>query len=287
MYWGPKLHWPIMTDITDRRLVHLPPAAGKLGHVLGRPKVLAAACVVALTTLGWLYLGLAATGEGAPHGIGVLCGPLPRAGIGISGLAFALCMWIAMAFAMMLPSAGPMIFTYAEIADTAACKGEAIVSPFVLAAGYALVWIVFSLVATILQTGLTQVGALNDNTAMTSTVLSGAVLVAAGFYQFSAFKHACLHKCRHPFPFFFANWQTTPAGVFRLGVVQGLYCLGCCWAMMSVMFAVGAMNLIWMAALGTAMTVEKMLTGRRFSHALGLSLLGAGAIVVVLALQQG
>src|SRR5674536_190050 len=90
---------------------------------------------------------------------------------------------------------------------------------------------------------------------------SGAIFIGAGVYQFSALKHACLTQCQSPFPFFFANWANTPRGVFRLGVKQGLYCLGCCWAMMLVMFAVGVMNVIWMAALGMVMTFEKIGTG--------------------------
>ena len=94
--------------------------------------------------------------------------------------------------------------------------------------------------------------------AAAGALFSGALFVGAGLYQFSALKHACLTLCQRPFPFFFANWTTEPRGVFRLGLRQGLYCLGCCWAMMLVMFAVGAMNVVWMAALGIVMTVEKM-----------------------------
>lgn len=276
-----------MTEATERRLAYLPLAGMRLGQAFARPKVLASACVVALTALGWLYLGLliANIGVATPQGVTALCRPLLDAGTGEGGFALVLSMWIAMVFAMMLPSAAPMIFTYAEIADTAARKGEAIVSPFALAAGYAFVWIVFSLAAAILQAALAQAALLNNNMAVTSTVFSGAIFAAAGLYQFSALKHACLHKCQHPFPFFFAHWKTTAPGVFRLGAMQGLYCLGCCWAMMSVMFAVGTMNAIWMAALGAVMTIEKMSTGRRFSHGLGILLLGAGAVVVALALR--
>jgi predicted metal-binding membrane protein len=103
-------------------------------------------------------------------------------------------------------------------------------------------------------------------------------------YQFSALKHACLTQCQRPFPFFFANWATTPRGVFRLGVRQGLYCLGCCWAMMLMMLAVGVMNVIWMAALGMLMTIEKLGTGRRFSHLIGAALIAIGVAFVLSAL---
>jgi predicted metal-binding membrane protein len=119
--------------------------------------------------------------------------------------------------------------------------------------------------------------------ASASELFTGAIFVGAGLYQFSALKHACLTRCQQPFPFFFANWATTSRGVFRLGVKQGLYCLGCCWAMMVVMFAVGVMNVVWMAGIGIVMTVEKMLTGRRFTHSVGVALIAAGAVVVLAA----
>jgi predicted metal-binding membrane protein len=112
--------------------------------------------------------------------------------------------------------------------------------------------------------------------ASASGLFSGAIFIAAGIYQFSALKHACLKQCQQPFPFFFANWATTPRGVFRLGLRQGLYCVGCCWAMMLVMFAVGVMNVIWMAALGMVMTIEKIGTGKRFTYAVGVVLIVVG-----------
>jgi predicted metal-binding membrane protein len=178
-------------------------------------------------------------------------------------------MWGAMILAMMLPTAGPMILTYAEIADTAARKGERVVSPVVLIAGYALVWFGFAAVPALLQVALTRAALLDPAMASTSALFSGAVFVAAGAYQFSALKHACVTRCQQPFPFFFANWSDRPRDVLRLGVRQGFYCLGCCWAMMLVMFAVGVMNVIWMAGLGLIMTAEKIATTARFSHTIG------------------
>jgi len=177
---------------------------------------------------------------------------------------------------MMLPSAAPMIFTYAEIADTAARKGERIVSPFVLAGGYAAVWLSFAAAAALAQLAFTRAALLDGALASAGALFAGALFLAAGLYQFSALKEACLTQCQRPFPFFFAHWQTTARGVFRLGLQQGLYCLGCCWAMMLLMFATGAMNVLWMAALGMVMTIEKMLPGRRFSHAIGALTLAAG-----------
>ncbi|HVZ54809.1 MAG TPA: DUF2182 domain-containing protein [Pseudolabrys sp.] len=290
-----------MADVTDRRLIHLSAAAGRLGAVLARPKVLAVGCVVAIAGLGWLYLGLMighmggsaadlGPGMGAldllPRAINAICSPtfglgMPHGAWGPTGFAVVGLMWVAMTLAMMLPTAGPMIFTYAEIADTAAQKGERIVSPFVLAAGYTVVWLGFAVLATLAQFALTRLALIDDGMASASGLFSGAILVGAGFYQFSALKHACLMQCRQPFPFFFSNWATTTRGVFRLGVKQGIFCFGCCWAMMLVMFSVGIMNVIWMAGLGMVMTIEKIGTGKRFTHGVGILLILAGAAFIV------
>jgi predicted metal-binding membrane protein len=110
----------------------------------------------------------------------------------------------------------------------------------------------------------------------------GATFIVAGLYQFSALKQACLTLCQRPFPFFFSNWTTERRGVFRLGLRQGMICLGCCWAMMLVMFAVGTMNVVWMAGLGVAMTIEKLTTTPRFSAAVGVAFVAVGFGMVVM-----
>lgn len=262
-----------MTEAARHDLSHLPPAAARLGALFAQPKMLAAICVVALTALGWLALGLMYSGMGP---LKALCRPLAASPWGAGGFALVALMWAAMTLAMMLPSASPMILTYAEIADTAARKGERIVSPFVLAGGYILVWLGFAAAAMLVQFAFTRGAMLDSGMASASGLFSGAIFIGAGVYQFSALKHACLRQCQNPFPFFFANWATTPRGVFRLGARQGLYCLGCCWAMMLLMFAIGVMNVIWMAGLGMVMTIEKLGTDRRFTHAVGVVLIAVG-----------
>jgi len=290
-----------MTETVDRRLTHLSAAASRLGALLARPKVLAIACVVVIASLGWLYLGLlignmggpaAGLGPGMgaldllPRAINAICSPtfglgMPHGAWGATGFVLVGLMWGAMTLAMMLPTAGPMIFTYAEIADTAAKKGERIVSPFVLAGGYTVIWLGFAAAATLAQFALTRLALIDDGMASASGLFSGAIFIGAGLYQFSALKHACLTQCRQPFPFFFSNWATTARGVFRLGVKQGIFCLGCCWAMMLVMFAVGVMNVIWMAGLGMVMTIEKIGSGKRFTHGVGVFLILAGVAFIV------
>ena len=272
-----------MTETTGYQFTHLAPAEAGLGQIFARPKAIAAGCVIIIAGLGWFYLALllAAPASSWFATVQALCRTLPEGAWSFSAAAVTASMWSAMTLAMMLPSASPMILTYAEIAETAARKSERIVSPLVIAAGYASVWLVFSLLATVIQIVLTRAALLNTGITSASGILAGAIFIGAGIYQFSALKHACLTHCQNPFPFFFTNWATTLGGVFRLGVEQGLYCLGCCWAMMMVMFAVGVMNVAWMAGLAAVMTIEKLLTGRRFAHGVGVALIVVGTGIAV------
>lgn len=279
-----------MSRTSDHDFGYLSFAAAGLGQIFARPKGLAALCVVTLAGLGWFYVALLVAGRGgtvielANPVLRVLCGPLQTTPWNITDIAIVAVMWGAMTLAMMLPSAAPMIMTYAGIADTAARKNETIVSPFMLAAGYTVIWLGFALVAAIAQFMLTRVALLDSDVASTDRLFSGAIFISAGLYQFSAFKHSCLTHCQQPFPFFFANWTTKPVGVLRLGLRQGLFCLGCCWAMMLLMFAVGVMNVAWMAALAIVMTIEKMILGRWFASMIGivLILIGAGFVTATL-----
>jgi predicted metal-binding membrane protein len=264
-----------MADIATGSFAHLTPAAARLGAAFARPRVIAAFCIVSLAGLGWLYLGFVA-GHAVEQGgdlwglVRSLCRPLGGATFGMPGTelsgtnaALIVAMWAAMSLAMMLPSAGPMILTYAEIADTAARKGQSVVSPFALAFGYAAIWIAFAGAAALLQVAMTRFSLIDSSMMPASRMMSAALFVLAGAYQFSSLKQSCLRACQRPFPFFFANWKTTARGVFGLGLRQGLHCLGCCWAMMLLMFAVGVMNIAWMAALAIVMTMEKLSAGKR------------------------
>jgi predicted metal-binding membrane protein len=262
-----------MSEAAEHDLSHLSPAANRLGTAFARPKLIAAICVIALAGLGWLALGLMVSGAST---FDALCKPLIGGAWNVTSFAIVASMWSAMTLAMMLPSAAPMILTYAEIADTASRKDEPIVSPSILAAGYMLVWLGFAAAATLLQFVFTRSALLDINLTPVSGLFSGALFIAAGAYQFSTLKNACLTQCQRPFPFFFTHWASAPRGVFRLGLMQGLFCLGCCWAMMLLMFALGVMNVFWMAALGATMTMEKIGTGKRFTHALGVAMIVAG-----------
>lgn len=189
---------------------------------------------------------------------------------GMPAAVFA--MWLAMSLAMMLPTAAPMLSTYLDIAGAARGKGIGIVSPFVLAAGYASVWIAFSILAAAAQTSLPAVN---------EPWFAGLIFIAAGAYQFSPLKQACLSKCREPMAHFLSHWTVEPIGVYRMGLTQGLYCLGCCFALMTLAFVAGLMNVIWMAGLGLLMLLEKALPHHApLVYGTGVGLIVAGVAMI-------
>jgi len=275
-----RYHCPVTEFVNSPALTHLSGSERRLSALLARPRWIAAACIVVLTASGWVILGLMA----ADAGWSALCRPGFAAGW--NEFALALAMWAAMSLAMMLPTAGPMILTYAEIADTAVRKREPVVSPLVLTAGYLAVWFGFAVAAAAMQIALATAGWLDPEAWLAGSLLAAALFIAAGLYQFSAVKLACLAQCHRPFPFFFANWTSSTGGVFRLGLRQGLYCLGCCWALMLLMFVTGAMNVIWMAALGIVMIAEKLSGSARLSRAIGFSLIAAGLGLMTVSFLQ-
>jgi predicted metal-binding membrane protein len=277
-----------------------------------RPRLLAMLSIAVLAALGWIYLGLmigAQARAGLAPGASILellaggrldaigqalvetlCRPtFGHSHPGLAGappgaeIAVLYLMWGAMTFAMMLPTAAPMTLAYTQIAETAAAKHERVVSPLVLVAGYVAIWLGFAAVATGLQWALGRLALLDAAFATSSGLFAGAIFLGAGAYQFSTLKLACLTQCQRPLPFFLAHWSTLPGDVFRLGLRQGLYCLGCCWAMMLVMFAVGVMNVVWMVLLGVVMGVEKVMATARFSRAIGVASLAIGAVFLVTA----
>jgi predicted metal-binding membrane protein len=214
--------------------------------------------------------------------VGYCLSPAVTAWTAASSLAALTAMWGLMSVAMMLPSAAPLVRTYCEIADTAAVKGERAVHPLVLVSGYLAVWAVASLCFAALTIAFQWPANVGGSPPTRHFAIAGAVLILAGLYQFSGLKEACLKKCRNPFSILFARWTTSRRGIFRLGAEQGLWCLGCCWALMLVMFAVGVMNVFWMALIAVFATVEKQSSSRLPSIASGAILLVWGAALLVM-----
>lgn len=253
----------------------------------GWPLVLA--CLTVLILMGWAYLGLmvadmiaimdmSEAGPGmvvfnlfnqfsglppeARAAIAALCLPTSAATFGMPAAVWSAIdlvkvylMWLMMALAMMLPTALPMLRTYIREKNSTAAGERAATNTLLVAIGYVLVWAAYALVATLAQWALTAANALTPMMAPMSLAVSASVLIAAGIYQFTPAKWACLIRCWYPHWAFLGKGGAM--GAIREGVVQGLACLGCCWAVMTVMFAVGVMNIIWIAILGAIMAIEK------------------------------
>jgi predicted metal-binding membrane protein len=187
-------------------------------------------------------------------------------------------MWAVMMAAMMLPSAAPIVLLYAGAARRRAEADRVAVQVYLLAAGYLAVWAIFSVGATALQRVLTEQLILTPMMEPSSPAAGAVVLVIAGLYQLTPLKRVCLRSCRSPLTFLMQRWRARRFGAFRLGVDHGLYCVGCCWALMLVLFAGGVMNLVVIVALTVWVILEKIVPfGEQSAHVGGALLLALAA----------
>jgi len=175
--------------------------------------------------------------------------------------AFMFAMWVVMMIGMMTPSVAPMVLLYAALARQHVVRGGAFASAGWFIAGYLLAWIAFSAVATLLQWLLEWQALVSPMMAGTGAALGGALLIVAGIYQWLPIKQACLTECRTPLSFVqrHGGFQPGAPGAVKLGALHGLYCIGCCWAVMTLLFAFGVMNLVWIGGLMIFVLLEKAL----------------------------
>jgi predicted metal-binding membrane protein len=219
---------------------------------------------------GWLLLYWGATNMDSPAAQLTM----PMSDWSVANWAAVFIMWAVMMAAMMLPTAMPMVSVFGTLNKS---RGEAgRTAAFV--AGYLALWTAFGLAATAAQWALQRNGLLSPMIVSVSPALSGALLMIAGVFQFTPLKHACLRACRAPLGFLLTDWRDGLWGASRMGIRHGLYCLGCCWALMALLFLGGAMNLLWIAALTLLVAMEKLAPkGDFLAKALGALMIGAGA----------
>jgi predicted metal-binding membrane protein len=258
--------------------------------MLARPTLGVGAALLVLTVLAWLQLAGLVPGTGAamqhaahvsgagPHAMHAMQHAWQPADF---GMVFA--MWLVMAVAMMLPTAAPAILAFADIARGPAAAASGI-SLTAFAGGYLAAWWLFGVAATIAQWLLSIAAQQAPVFSASSPVLGGTLLVAAGLYQFSALKQACLAKCRSPMMYFLAHWREGPRGAFHLGLRHGVHCVGCCWALMALMLFAGMMSLAWTVALTALMLAEKVLPGGPLiGRIIGIALLSWGSAMLATA----
>jgi predicted metal-binding membrane protein len=237
-------------------------------HRRDRAAILTA--IAGTTALAWAYLvSMAGMPMGGMHAWTA------------AHFAMMFAMWAAMMVGMMLPSATPMTLVYAQVVRKAAREGSALPSTAVFVAGYLLAWTGFSLVATAAQWALDRAALLSPMLVAESPRLGAALMVAAGVYQLTPWKGACLRHCRAPAHFFAQHFRPGRLGALRLGLHHGLYCLGCCWALMGLLFVGGVMNLVWIAAIALFVLAEKLIPrGVGGGRLAGAALIALGALLL-------
>jgi predicted metal-binding membrane protein len=259
-----------------------PVSEAALQAVLRRDRLVVIAALGAVIALSWIYILLGA-GMGMDSGTDMAMAMAPMAWTsGYAVLMFI--MWWIMMVAMMLPSAAPMILLFARFNRTQREKGAPYVPTGVFALGYLLVWAGFSLVAVSAQWALERTGLLSSMMASTSVVLGAGLLIAAGVYQLTPLKHACLKHCRAPLFFISHHWRPGSWGALRMGFEHGAFCTGCCWFLMALLFYGGIMNLFWIIGLALYVLLEKVApAGHWIGRAAGVGLVVWGGALLVAA----
>jgi predicted metal-binding membrane protein len=233
--------------------------------------------MTAVSALAWIYLirmPMSVTDFGSVAAR--IAAPLPSPVVD-----FSICflMWAVMMVAMMLPSASPMVLTYARLASGR--DGVSILWTWMFAAGYLAVWTAFSVAATVAQLALARAAVLT-NALTVAPIVGAAILAAAGIYQFTPWKRACLRHCQSPLAFFMTRWREGAAGAFQMGLQHGASCVGCCWMLMALLFVAGVMNLVWVASITIFVLLEKLLPyPRAVSFTAGSALIASAVMVLV------
>ena len=246
--------------------------------VLKRDRAVVVVGVAGVTALAWAYMVYLAQSSG-DMGSGMAMAQLQSWSAADFGFMFL--MWWVMMIGMMVPTAAPMILLFATVNRRRREQQGPCVPTAVFLSGYLLVWGGFAGAATVGNWAL-HVNSLLSSTMgeSTSAYLGGGLLIAAGLFQWSRLKYVCLTHCRSPLSFLMSDWREGVRGALRMGFKHGIYCVGCCWVLMGLLFVLGVMNLLWIAALAAFVLLEKVVpAGQRLSKATGLLLVGWGVVV--------
>ncbi len=244
---------------------------------LHRDQWLALAGLLGVAVLCWYYLFRLASD------MTVMTRPLTAIHpVSFQDLWLLFSMWAVMMAGMMLPSAIPMILLYTRVATKATKQGIALASTTVFTLGYVLVWTLFSLLATGVQWGLAELALLSPAMVINSPALGAGLLIAAGLYQATPWKDRCLEHCRNPAEFLSRHWRRGATGTLAMGMIHGVYCLGCCWLLMALLFVGGVMNLLWVALIAAFVLLEKTTPlGTRAGLYTGAGMIAVGILVLL------
>lgn len=260
------------------------PRADPLEVALRNDRYLVLAALVGVTVLAWgymLYEARAMQETGVCQCLGMaMSGPDTKPWAATAILPLFL-MWSEMMVAMMIPSAAPMILTFARVNRQRREADRPFVPTGLFLLGYLVVWSAFSLAAALGQWALHGATLLSPMMMSTSPILGGVLLIAAGAFQWTPWKRACLHHCRSPLGFLLGDWREGRRGALSMGIRHGAYCTGCCWLLMALLFVAGVMNMLWVAVITALVILEKVLPhGMRLGSAVGVALVAWGAWMI-------
>ncbi|MBT5046869.1 MAG: DUF2182 domain-containing protein [Rhodospirillaceae bacterium] len=255
-------------------------ATGSIEALIRRDRAIVGSTLVAITGLSWAYLF---------HLTSSMNPAMPAMDAMIASWSTAdallmVVMWAVMMTGMMIPSAAPMILLYGLVIRKQARRGIVFAPTGAFAGGYLIAWAGFSAVATGPQWGLEQTGLMTSMISAAAPWMAGAILIAAGIYQWTPLKGACLTHCRNPMEFLSRSWRPGIGGAVVMGMHHGLYCIGCCWALMLILFAGGVMNLLLVAGIAALVLIEKIApAGRGTAYLTGGGAIVAGTAIILLA----
>lgn len=253
-----------------------------LEALLRRDRIIVGIALAVLTALAWVYLvemarHMAEMDVHARMGMAMPQGEPWR----IRDVAMLFAMWSVMMVGMMLPSAAPMILVFTTVNRRREAQQRPLAHTGAFVLGYVIVWTGYSAVAALAQWGLHGVALLSPMMVSTSPYLGGGFLLAAGIFQWTPLKYACLTTCRSPLSFLITQWREGARGALVMGLRHGAYCVGCCWALMALLFVAGVMNLVWVAAIAVAVLLEKVVPrGDLVGRLAGVVLVAAGVVLI-------
>src|SRR5438309_4160890 len=256
-------------------------ATSALERMIRRDRLIMALGLLAVLALSWSYLITASAGMRSMLGEAEMHAAMgmPEMQSWTRELAALFVMWAVMMVGMMLPSAAPLVLLILAVYRRRDDRHTRLNS-ILFVSGYLLAWTIFSLAAASGQIALHRAALLSADMAARSGVLTAAILIIVGVYQWLPIKSACLAHCRSPLSFLSQHWREGLAGAVRMGFFHGLFCVGCCWALMTLLFVAGVMNLLWVAAIAVFVLVEKLWRqGLLFGRVAGVLLILWGTYV--------
>ena len=238
-------------------------------------RLMVIACLVFVIALSWSYL---LTGAGMSMGQVSMSEFMRQTQWDVGYALTMFTMWWVMMAAMMLPSALPMILLFNSLHQRMDAKSPMAVTAFV--AAYLIIWGGFSAIATCCQWFLVQHDLMAAMKPLNSTLLGAGLLVSAGIWQLTPWKQNCLNHCRAPIQYLSENWQAGTTGALQMGLKHGLFCLGCCWVLMALLFYGGIMNLLWIIGLAVFILIEKLMPANiHFTRYSGMLLIAWGILL--------